>query len=121
MTMLADEQLLQRLFTNLIDNAIKHTKTQVKIKAGIENGNYQIAISDDGAGIPTENQTHIFERFYRVDTARSRQKNLSTGTGAGLGLSISKWITEIHNGTIELTRSDADGSVFTVKFPISGQ
>lgn len=118
MPMLADEQLLQRLFSNLIDNAIKYTKTFVEINATIQNGNYKIEISDDGNGIPAENQTHIFERFYRVDSARSRQKNLTTGSGAGLGLSISKWITEIHNGTIELTKSDAEGSVFTVKFPI---
>lgn len=117
----ADEQLLQRLFSNLIDNAIKHTETFVKITAEIENETYRIEISDDGKGIPLEDQTQIFDRFYRVDSARSRQKNLSTGSGAGLGLSISKWIAEIHKGTLKLTKSDGNGSVFTVKFPISKQ
>ncbi|MGI8670718.1 MAG: sensor histidine kinase [Aridibacter sp.] len=118
MPLQADEQLLQRLFSNLVDNAVKHSKTFVKINAARENGNYRIEISDDGSGIPAENQKHIFERFYRADFARSRSKNSSVGSGAGLGLSISKWIAEIHNGTIELTKSNTDGSVFTVKFSI---
>ena len=117
--MQADEQMLKRLFANLLDNAIKHTKTSVNINAALENGTYKIEFSDDGEGIPTENQTQIFERFYRVDKARSRQKEATVGSGAGLGLSISKWIAEIHNGTLELTKSDLHGSVFSVTFPRS--
>ena len=75
MPMQADEQLLKRLFTNLIDNAVKYAKTSVKVDAKSVNGFYEITISDDGEGIAKENQTHIFERFYRADKARSRQKN----------------------------------------------
>jgi heavy metal sensor kinase len=119
MPMKADEQMLKRLFANLIDNAIKHTKTKVNIIASLENGTYKIDFSDDGEGIAVEDQTQIFERFYRVDKARSRQKEATVGSGAGLGLSISKWISEIHNGTLELTKSDLHGSVFSVTFPQS--
>ena len=113
----ADEHLLRRLFTNLIDNAIKHTKTQVVIDTARKNGNYEIKVSDDGKGIPHKSQKHIFERFYRADKSRSRRKNSPIGSGAGLGLSISQWIAELHEGTLELTKSDAEGTVFTVTFP----
>lgn len=119
MPMQADEQLLKRLFSNLLANALKYTKTSININAQLENGIYKIVFSDDGEGVPIENQAHIFERFYRADKARVRQKDSPAGSGAGLGLSISKWIAEVHNGTIELTKSDSQGSVFTVNFPVS--
>jgi heavy metal sensor kinase len=115
----ADEQLLRRLFTNLIDNAVKFAKTYVNIEAKLNKGFYEIIISDDGEGISLENQTHIFERFYRAEKARSRQKPTNAGSGAGLGLSISQWITEIHQGTLELVKSDAEGTTFSVRFPAS--
>ena len=115
----ADEHLLRRLFTNLIDNAIKHTKTRVIVGASLENGRYKIEVSDDGEGIPVESQSQIFDRFYRVDKSRSRWKKSPVGSGAGLGLSISRWIAELHNGTLELTRSDPEGTVFTLTFPAS--
>lgn len=117
MPMQADEQLLKRLFINLLDNAVKHAKRSIVITARELNGNYSIEFEDDGEGIPAENRTQVFERFYRVDEARSRQKQSAIGSGAGLGLSISKWITEIHDGTLEITKSDETGSKFTVTFP----
>ncbi len=119
MPMQADEQFLRRLFTNLIDNAVKYAETSVNIEATIKNGFYKITISDDGKGISQENQTHIFERFYRGDKARSRQTPTNAGSGAGLGLSISQWIAEIHYGKLELEKSDSQGTLFVVKFPVS--
>ena len=113
----ADEQLLKRLFANLLDNAIKFANTNVNLKAGVENGSYKIEISDDGKGIPVDNQPHIFERFFRADKARLRQKKSPVGSGAGLGLAICKWIVETHEGTLELTESNADGTTFSIKFP----
>lgn len=113
----ADEHLLRRLFTNLIDNAIKHARTKVTIDAFLHSGKYVIKITDDGEGITPESQPHIFERFYRADKSRSRHNNSPVGSGAGLGLSISRWIAELHDGTLELTKSDSQGTVFTVNLP----
>jgi len=112
-----DSQLLRRLFSNLIDNALKHAKSQVKVSAERRNDFYEINISDDGAGIFAEAQLHIFERFYRADKARSRDEKVQTGSGAGLGLAISKFIVESHKGKIFLANSDATGSTFAIEFP----
>lgn len=119
MPMLADERLLERLFTNLIDNGLKHAKTKVMITAGIKEGAYAITFEDDGSGILNENRDQIFERFFREDAARSRKKGHFRGSGAGLGLSISRWIAEVHQGTLKLNKSDKNGSFFTVELPVS--
>jgi heavy metal sensor kinase len=113
----ADEEFVRRLFLNLLDNAIKFTppKGSVIIRAEISDNSYLITVSDTGKGISTEDKAHIFERFYRADKARSRDENES---GAGLGLSIALWISEVHDGTLRLQNSDADGSTFLVKFPV---
>ena len=112
-----DSQLLRRLFSNLIDNALKHAKSHVKVSAEKRNNFLEINVADDGAGISPEAQPHIFERFYRADKARSRDEKAQTGSGAGLGLAISKFIIEAHDGNLTLAKSDANGSIFTVKFP----
>ena len=65
-----------------------------------------------------EAQAHIFERFYRADTARVRD-NESNGTGAGLGLAIARWIAEAHHGNLVLRQSDTNGSIFLVTLPYS--
>lgn len=111
-----DAQLLRRLFSNLIDNALKHARSLVKITAERRADSYKISISDDGAGIPAEAQPHIFERFYRADKARSRNANAASGSGAGLGLAISKFIAEAHDGKLALAKSDASGSIFSIQF-----
>lgn len=115
----ADEQLLRRLFVNLLDNAVKYARSNVAISAVADKNIYKISFSDDGEGIPPESQPHIFERFYRAGKARSRQKTVSAGSGAGLGLSISQWIAEIHDGAVELAASGEKGTTFTVTFPAS--
>ena len=119
MPMRGDEQLLHRLFLNLIDNAIKYNRKagSVSITAEKSSKKYQITIADTGAGIPPDEQAKIFERFYRADKARSRTSETAT-SGAGLGLSIASWIAEIHQAEIELVRSDGSGSVFRVIFSV---
>ncbi|HEY0429947.1 MAG TPA: ATP-binding protein [Pyrinomonadaceae bacterium] len=118
MPMSGDESLLRRLFLNLLDNAIKYNRDGGTVSViCLKNAeSFLVEINDSGAGIPRSEQTHIFDRFYRVDKARSRSEETET-SGAGLGLSIARWITEIHRGTIILVSSDAAGSVFAVEFP----
>ena len=113
-----DESLLRRLFLNLLDNAIKYNRSggTVSVVCLKKTEHFLVEINDSGAGIPPAEQTHVFERFYRVDKARSRVEETET-SGAGLGLSIALWIAEIHRGTIKLVSSDTSGSVFAVEFP----
>ena len=115
----ADEALLRRMIVNLLDNAIKYTPPggSVSVTWDVQDSQYRITVSDTGQGIPSELQSRIFERFFRVDKARSRSEN--DGGGAGLGLSISRWIVQAHAGRLELTRSDTGGSTFTVFLPAS--
>jgi heavy metal sensor kinase len=114
----ADEDLLRRMILNLLDNAIKYTPEggSVTLACHVAPDGYELSVTDSGPGIPTEMQSRIFERFFRVDPARSR-----TGRdgGAGLGLSIARWIAEAHLGRLDLARSDATGSVFKAHIPAS--
>lgn len=119
--MTADPDKLARLFINLIDNAIKysHQGDTVNVSATQQNGQVRVAVTDTGPGIPAEHLEHLFERFYRVDKARSRQDNSANGSsGAGLGLSIAQWLAEIHNGRIEVTSQMQKGTTFTVWLPL---
>jgi heavy metal sensor kinase len=118
MPMNGDEALLRRLFLNLLDNAIKYNRNGGTISVVcLKNSEYfHVEIIDSGFGIPPAEQSNIFDRFYRVDKARSRSEETET-SGAGLGLSIARWIAEIHQGEIKLVSSDSGGSVFAVEFP----
>jgi heavy metal sensor kinase len=109
-----DEMKLKQLFLNLIDNAIKYNKKNGVVEINVENqGEFvNISVSDTGIGIPKEELNFIFERFYRVDKARTRASG-----GAGLGLSIAKWIAQMHNGRIEVESELGQGSKFTVILP----
>ncbi|MDJ0575753.1 MAG: HAMP domain-containing sensor histidine kinase [Xenococcaceae cyanobacterium MO_234.B1] len=122
-----DEDSLARLFTNLIANAIEHSNDSSKVeielslmdkpevtRRGREHGqNYvQVKVKDTGKGIPETALTYIFDRFYRVDPARSRQETISTG--AGLGLAIAKAIVENHQGQIAVESKENQGTTFTV-------
>jgi len=105
-----DEELFRRLVLNLLDNAIRYTPGGgIKVALDAEPGRLVLRVSDTGIGIPAEAAPHVFERFYRVDQARSRQDG-----GFGLGLAIVKWIAEAHNGTVELDSTPGAGSTFTV-------
>ena len=118
MSVQADESLLHRLFLNLLDNAVKYNRENGTVTIAVDIGekNYRITISDTGAGISDSDKAKIFERFYRVDKARSRD-NTNGKNGVGLGLSIAAWVAEVHQGSLTLQKSDADGSVFRVELP----
>ena len=87
--------------------------TKVAIAAAVENGIVSISVTDQGIGIPESEQARIFERFYRVDPARSRQ----TG-GTGLGLSIVKHVANRHGGDIAVWSTPDVGSTFSIRFPL---
>ncbi|MBV8855805.1 MAG: HAMP domain-containing protein [Acidobacteria bacterium] len=115
-----DEGLLRQMLLNLLDNAVKHTPGggSVHIRLARSYASLTITVSDTGTGIPAEAQPHIFERFYRVDKARSRAEAAhAAGSGAGLGLSIARWIAEAHGGRLELGSSEAAGSTFVASLP----
>ena len=106
---------LQQAFSNLVDNAIKYSPEDTTISIGItkDSKNAVISVSDQGIGISDEDLRRIFERFYRVDKARSRE----TG-GTGLGLSIVESIVKQHNGSIGVQSVKGSGSTFTVELPL---
>ncbi|KTB48951.1 Signal transduction histidine kinase [Dehalogenimonas alkenigignens] len=113
---LGDRLELRRLFINLYDNAIRYTPPggSVTLSAAIRDGFAEVSVTDTGIGIPKENLAHIFDRFYRVDKARSRAEG-----GSGLGLAICRQIAEAHGGRIEVKSEPGQGSNFTVLFPLS--
>ena len=101
---------------NLVVNAISYSpeNTKVTVRTKAKGGIMEFIVSDRGSGIAEENISRIFERFYRVDKARSRESG-----GTGLGLSIVRHIAIIHNGTIKAESKLGEGSVFTLSIPIS--
>lgn len=113
-----DEQLLRRLFLNLMDNAIKYNREGGKVTVGGEKdaAGCRIMVEDTGIGISAPEQAEVFERFYRADKARSRSEGTFT-SGSGLGLSIALWIARQHQGSIEIVSSNEQGSVFSVRLP----
>ena len=113
-----DEALLRQMLLNLLDNAIQHTPPagQVQMTLALQDGQYLITVTDTGGGIPADAQSHIFERFYRVEKARARTAT-GHGSGAGLGLAIARWIAHAHNGALTLAHSDATGSIFVATLP----
>ena len=109
-----DEYQLVMAIRNLLSNAITFSpvNSRITVGANLKNGVVEITVSDQGIGISLENQSRIFERFYRVDPARSR----TTG-GTGLGLAIVKHVCENHGGEVSLWSVQGQGSTFTLKFP----
>ena len=110
---IGDEGLLQRLFLNLLDNAVKYNRENGSIAVSV--AGKTVEVRNTGPAIPPESTGLIFERFFRVDKAHSRQADTLT-SGAGLGLSIAKWIADLHNARIELSRSEAGENIFLVTF-----
>jgi two-component system, OmpR family, phosphate regulon sensor histidine kinase PhoR len=111
---LGDFSSLQEVLLNLLDNAVRYTQAGGKVSVrGAVRGNYVImAVADTGIGIPKAEQERIFERFYRVDPARSRELG-----GTGLGLAIAKHLVESNNGWIEVESEIGRGSIFSVCLP----
>ena len=110
-----DKVKLRQLFINILENAIRYTPNDgnISVSAVKKDENALVAISDTGVGIPPEHLPHIFERFYRVDKARSRAEG-----GVGLGLAIAKYIAESHGGKIELESQVGKGTTFNITIPL---
>jgi heavy metal sensor kinase len=115
-TVMGDDEMLKRMLLNLLDNAVKHTPEggQIDIDLQSVNGDARIVVTDTGIGIAASDQSRIFDRFYRVDKARSRALG-----GAGLGLSIARWIVEGHGGTLSVESEPGQGSAFRVELPLN--
>ncbi len=115
-SLICNESLIVQAVVNLVVNAISYSpeNTKVTVRTKAKGGIMEFIVSDRGSGIAEENISRIFERFYRVDKARSRESG-----GTGLGLSIVRHIAIIHNGTIKAESKLGEGSVFTLSIPIS--
>ena len=111
-----DEVKLTLALSNLIENAIKYNKDDgwVKVSLNADHKFFYVKVADSGIGIPEDAIDRVFERFYRVDKARSRE----TG-GTGLGLSITKNVILMHNGQIKLYSKENEGTTFTVRIPLT--
>ena len=109
-----DERQLVSAAVNLLDNAIKYSEpgSVVELEAAVDGRWVVISVSDQGIGIPARDLERVFERFYRVDRARSRE----TG-GTGLGLSIVRHVATNHGGTVDVTSREGEGSVFRLRLP----
>lgn len=112
---MANKDILWQAVYNIVDNALKYTKEQGRVELSLikESKRAIITVKDDGVGISEEDVGRIFDRFYRVDKARSRE----TG-GTGLGLSIAHSAIEFHNGSIEVSSRLGEGSTFTIVLPL---
>ena len=119
--MLGDRQSLMQMVSNLIENAIKYTDGDDKkicIETGITGGHAWVRVSDNGPGIDPEHLPHLFDRFYRVDRARTRatDEESDSPAGSGLGLSIIQWIAQAHGGEVHVESTPGNGSSFEVRF-----
>ena len=115
--LIGDGDRLAQVFTNLVENAIKHTPENgdVRVVAQPSDGMVEISVIDTGEGIPPEDLTLIFERFYQVDKSRPGGRR----RGAGLGLAIAREIIQAHGGTLSVKSDTGQGSVFVVKLPLA--
>lgn len=114
-TVLGDPLRLRQLFRAIIANAVQYTDQggSIRISSTRAGAELLIAIEDTGIGIPPESLDRVFDRFYRVEAARSRVRG-----GSGLGLAIAKWIAEAHRGSISVRSTPGKGSCFTVRIPV---
>jgi len=110
-----DPDMLSRVLINLIDNAVSYTPAAgwILVRATASAGEVKVDVQDNGIGIPPESLPRLFERFYRVDKARSREQG-----GTGLGLSIVKHIVEAHGGTVQVKSKVGEGSTFSFILPL---
>jgi len=109
-----DASRVRQLLLILLDNALTHTPSGGEVSIGVvrQNGHARVTVTDTGAGIPSADLPHIFERFYRADKARSREDG-----GSGLGLAIAKWIVDAHKGDIEVNSAEGHGTKVAVSLP----
>ncbi len=114
-TVSGDALALQQVLQNLLDNAVRYTPAggRISIRGEVADSQVVVSVSDTGPGIPQSEQGRVFERFYRIDAARSREAG-----GTGLGLSIAKHLAEAHGGRIELKSEVGQGSTFFILLPV---
>lgn len=111
-----DPDMIRQVLLNLVDNAINYTQPggTVLVRAAVEQGELRVDVQDNGIGITPENLSRLFERFYRVDKARSREMG-----GTGLGLAIVKHIVEAHKGKVQVESKVGRGSTFSFRLPLT--
>jgi signal transduction histidine kinase len=116
----ADRERVHQVLFNLVDNAVRYTPSggEVTVSAHRQNGSVEVAVADTGVGIGPEHLPRLFERFYRVDPARTREDD-GTGTGTGIGLAIARSVVEAHGGHISAQSRLGEGSVFTFDLPVA--
>lgn len=110
-----DRDRMEQVVTNIVSNAVKYTPSggRVDVVCGVKYTQAFIRVTDNGIGIPEKDQPRIFERFYRVDKARSRESG-----GTGLGLAIAKELVELHGGKIDLKSREGEGTTVTITLPM---
>jgi two-component system phosphate regulon sensor histidine kinase PhoR len=111
----ADPERLRQVLSNLVDNAIKYGRAEGHVTVGgrvVDAGRVELTVRDDGPGIPMEARARIFERFYRVDKARSREQG-----GTGLGLAIVKNVMQAHGGEVRVESESGKGTTFFLTLP----
>ena len=121
---LGDAERLRQVLRNAIGNALRHTPpgTQIRLSLQVESGVARVVVDDDGPGIAPEHLPHVFDRFYRADTARSRSTAGETAggsSGAGLGLAIAKHLVEAHDGTIGVESAHGRGTRVQIHIPMT--
>ncbi|HBY45050.1 MAG TPA: two-component sensor histidine kinase, partial [Chloroflexi bacterium] len=116
LTVRGDAERLRQLIWNLVENALRYTPAGGTVTVSLRRRGpvAELTVADTGIGIPPEHLPHLFERFYRVDTGRSRAVG-----GTGLGLSIVRQITEAHGGQVRVRSTPGIGSTFTVALPVT--
>ncbi|MDQ3620674.1 MAG: HAMP domain-containing histidine kinase [Actinomycetota bacterium] len=117
-TIEGDEEGLKRAVANLVDNAIRYAPedSEIVLAAGVEASWAWISVTDQGPGIPTEQQERVFDRFWRADVSRSRDRG-----GTGLGLAIVRQIAQAHRGSVQLLSEPGHGSTFIVWLPVRAE
>jgi heavy metal sensor kinase len=111
-----DRLVLREAITNVVDNAIKYSPpgSTISIRVATDRDEAVLTVSDQGPGIPTEHRERIFDRFFRIDEARSRDRG-----GAGLGLAIAKWAVDVNGGRISVADAPTRGSEFRISMPMT--
>ncbi|MEP6813604.1 MAG: ATP-binding protein, partial [Actinomycetota bacterium] len=115
-TVLGDRDRLRQIVDNLLANVRAHTPPEAAVRVSVarENGNAAIVVADSGPGLGADHAAHVFERFYRADSSRTRASG-----GAGLGLSIVVAVAEAHGGTVAADTAPGEGATFTILLPLA--
>jgi two-component system, OmpR family, sensor kinase len=119
-TVTGDEDALRQLLWILLDNALRHARSRISVRLGVDDEWARLMVGDDGAGIAPDDRERVFERFYKVAAARAEADPARAGEarGAGLGLSIARWITDQHHGRIVAAVSPDGGAGLFVELPL---